>query len=212
MLRPTTAGRSPQRPAAIDLILERRSVRAGYADEPLEAELLDTIVACGMAAPASKAAPPCRFHVVTDRPLLQVISAAAIASPGVEEYVPSDPVTARPREDWPSTVVESAEVLRSVPAAIFVENLGPFSGGRSTLCTVPREHLTDALVGYGFELLGVGAAIQNLWLAAEALGLGAVYMGDVVIAEREIRARLGMEGDLMGVLALGKLVDAGRAL
>lgn len=42
-----------------------------------------------------------------------------------------------------------------------------------------------------------------MWLAATERGLAGVFMGDVLIAEQQIRARLGMEGDLVGVVALG---------
>jgi hypothetical protein len=42
-----------------------------------------------------------------------------------------------------------------------------------------------------------------MWLAAEALGVRVAFMGDVVIAEDDICATLGIAGDLAGVLALG---------
>jgi hypothetical protein len=42
-----------------------------------------------------------------------------------------------------------------------------------------------------------------MWIAAEAFGVRGCYLGDVVIAEEEISRRLGIEKDLMGVLALG---------
>ena len=63
--------------------------------------------------------------------------------------------------------------------------------------------MIGSLVGYTFEILGIGAAVENMWLAANSLGIQAAYMGDVVIAEAEISQRLGLELDLVGVLALG---------
>jgi nitroreductase len=118
-------------------------------------------------------------------------------------YVPHDPRTGKPHAQYVSTVVESADVLRQAPVAIFVENLGAFSRGRDTLAVAPRPALTGALVGYGFELVGIGAAIENMWIAATALGLGAAFMGDVAIAESAVRDRLQLEGDLIGVLVIG---------
>jgi nitroreductase len=100
-------------------------------------------------------------------------------------------------------VRESAEVLRQVSVAVFVENLGAFSTGRRTLASLPPTRLRGCLVGYTFEILGIGAAIENMWLAASALGVQGAYMGDLVIAEDLIAERLGMEMDLVGVLALG---------
>jgi hypothetical protein len=100
-------------------------------------------------------------------------------------------------------VAESAEVLRSVPLGIFIENLGEFSKGRSTLASVPRDNLRGSLVAYTFEVLGIGAAIMNMWIAANSLGAQVAFMGDVCVAERAIAAKLGITRDLIGVLAVG---------
>ena len=53
------------------------------------------------------------------------------------------------------------------------------------------------------ECAGIGAAVQNMWLAAEVLGLKAAFMGDVGIDEEHIANWLGMQGDVVGALALG---------
>jgi Nitroreductase family len=78
-----------------------------------------------------------------------------------------------------------------------------FSNGRAGLISATRPALAGSLVGFGLEMIGIGAAIENIWLAAEALGVRVAFMGDVVIAEDDIRATLGIAGDLVGVLALG---------
>ena len=166
-------------------------------------DAVDQIVQCGLAAPSSKNAQPWRLHVVTSRELLGELAGAVQHAKFGDIYVPIDPATGQPRPDWPSTVAESARVLGSVSMGIFIENSGKFSDGRRTVATARDEVREDALVGYGFELIGLGAAIENMWLAASALGLAGVFMGDVVIAEAAIRARLGLAGDLCGVLALG---------
>lgn len=202
---------SPQRgngpPTVLDAVTEaiigRRSVRGCFADRPVEPDVLVRIVTCGLAAPSSKNARPWRLHVVSNRRVLGSIAAAVSASPAAATYVPEDPRTGLPRAEYHSTVAESAEVLRLVPAAVFIENRGVFSGGRATVAAADPAHLSGSLVGYAFELVGIGAAIQNMWLAAGAAGVGAAFMGDVLVAEPEIRHALGIAGDLVGVLALG---------
>ena len=184
-------------------IASRRSVREGFSGEAIPEDVLCEIVRAGLAGPSSKHARPWQLHVVSDRVMLREIADTVESSEGAETYVPRDPSTGLPRSDWASTVAESADVLRHVSAGIFVENRGAFSNGRRTLAAVDRDHLVGSLVGYTFEVLGIGAAIENMWLAANALGVQGVYMGDVVIAEREIAQRLGLEVDLVGVLALG---------
>lgn len=187
----------------VRLILSRRSHRVGFDSDPVPRELLLTIARCGLAAPSSKNAQPWRLHVVTDQSLIQEIADGVAAAPGARTYVPSDPTTGRPRPNWDSTVLESAEILRGAPAAIFVENLGRFSGGRVAVAGVPREALFGTLIAYTLECMGLGAAVENMWLSAEALGLKVAFLGDVGVDEDRIRSRLAMTGDLVGVLALG---------
>lgn len=196
------AGREMQ-PPVIDAMLARRSVREGFDGRPVPAAVIHQIIRCGLAAPSSKNAQPWRMHVVMDRSLLESLAQAVQQAPGAGEYVPHDPETGRPRPAYVSTVRESAQVLRDVSAAIFIENRGLFSAGRGTLATVSRPALAASLVGYGLEMIGIGACVENMWLAAEALGVQVAFMGDVAVADDDIRRYLNIAGDLVGVLALG---------
>lgn len=189
--------------AVLQALLRRRSIRFGFTDRAVSAEELEKIVACGSAAPSSKNAQPWRFHVVTDKALLESLADAVSAADDLDAYVPHDPRTGQPYARYTSTVIESADVLRAVPAAIWIENLGSFSAGRAALLSAGEARLAGALEGYGFELIGIGAAVENLWIAANALGLAAAFMGDVVIAETKVQELLGFRGDLVGVLVLG---------
>lgn len=187
----------------VDTILARRSIRIGFEDRPVAREHLDVVLQCGLAAPSSKNARPWRFHVVTDTYLRHRIADVAASASGVDEYVPHDPKTGEPSPHWSSTVLESADVVRVATTIVAIENRGVFSGGRQTLARATREALVSSLAGYGFEVMGLGAALENIWLAANSLGIGVAFLGDLNIAEPEIRSLLGLEGDLMGVIALG---------
>lgn len=203
MSRPDPPLDDEVRPRVIAAMLARRSIREGWDGQPIPGSVLQEIVRCGLAAPSSKNAQPWRMHIVTDRATLGALADAVDHAEGVDEYVPHDPATGRPQPAYVSTVRESAQVLREVAAAIFVENRGLFSNGRAGLVSATRPALAGSLVGFGLEMIGIGAAVENMWLAAEALGVRVAFMGDVVIAENEIRAALGIAGDLAGVLALG---------
>jgi nitroreductase len=50
-----------------------------------------------------------------------------------------------------------------------------------------------------------GACIQNMLLAAEALGLGAVWLGQILKNKRDVNRILGLDSrmDLMAVVAIG---------
>jgi nitroreductase len=203
MPRPDTPLDDEVRPRVITAMLARRSIREGFDGQPIPDPVLKEIIRCGLAAPSSKNAQPWRMHVVTDRVRLGKLADAVEHADGAAEYVPHDPATGRPRPAYVSTVRESAQVLREVAAAIFIENRGLFSNGRAALVRATRPALAGSLMGFSLEMIGIGAAVENMWLAAEALGVRVAFMGDVVIAEDDIRAALGLTGDLAGVLALG---------
>jgi nitroreductase len=187
----------------VELLLGRRSVRTGYDGRPIPHDVLERIVRCGCAAPRSKNAGPARLTVVTDRARLSRIAEAVSNAPGGDDYTPHDPRTGRARPGWTTSVVESAEVLAGAPVGIFVENAAPFSGGRAALLQAESRARSLAVVGFELELVGVGAAIENLWLAALAEGLSAAFLGDVGVAEESIRRELGLRGDLVGALVVG---------
>lgn len=203
MLRPDPSPVDQERPGVIAAMLARRSIREGFDHRPIPSAIMREIVRCGLAAPSSKNAQPWRMHVVTDQAALAAMADAVEQAKGADEYVPHDPETGQPRPAYVSTVRESAQVLRDVSAAIFMENRGLFSGGLFSLASASRPALAGSLVGFGLEMVGIGAAIENMWLAAEALGVRVAFMGDVAIAEDAICRRLHIVGDLVGVLALG---------
>ena len=164
---------------------------------------MEEIVSCGLAAPSSKDARPFRLHVVTHRVMLDRIADLMMESGDHDTFVPKDPLTGRPRPEFDSTVAESSETLREVSTAILIENLGKFSISRSILSASDRGDLEDVLLGYALEVIGIGAAIENMWIAAHARGVEGTFMGDPLIAEAGIRKLLEIENDLAGVLALG---------
>ncbi len=51
----------------------------------------------------------------------------------------------------------------------------------------------------------MGACLQNMLLAAHSMGLGAVWLGEIIKSDKEIRKLLGLDDnlELMAVIALG---------
>ena len=154
-------------------------------------------------APSSKNSQPWRFHVLTDRAVLDELADAISNSADVETYVPHDPRAGAPYPQYRSRVLESAQVIRDAPATICVENLGAFSAGRRILVDVPREALAGSLAGLWLRASWDRSRRREDVGCGNALGLAVSFMGDVMIAESVIAARRGFQGDLLGVMPLG---------
>jgi nitroreductase len=184
-------------------ILTRHSIRVGFDGSAIPRDSLESIVTCGLAAPSSKNAQPFRFHVVTDRSLLSSIADDMVAEEDLDAFVPKDPATGDPRREYRSTVVESADILRQASAGIVIENLGKFSVSRQALTESRDGDFADILLGYALEVIGIGAAMENMWVCAHAMGIEGTFMGDPLVADSRIRAALGIQNDLAGILALG---------
>ncbi|QNJ92558.1 nitroreductase family protein [Mycolicibacterium fluoranthenivorans] len=193
----------------IRAIMSRRSVRSGYDGLPLPMGCVEKILACGLAAPSSKNSRPWRLHAVLDKVLLEQIAELVIHSDDAESYVPCDPVTGLPDARYSSSVVASGNLLRSASIGIFVENIGPYSRGRETVLNVDEDVRLLALHNNSLEMIGIGAAFENMWLAAVSLGYSATLMVDVAVAEKKIAPMLGIRGDLVGVLAIGNSSEYG---
>ena len=59
---------------------------------------------------------------------------------------------------------------------------------------------------------GIGACLQNMLLAAHGLGLGAVWLGEILKSEAAVRQLLGLsdELELMAVVTVGHPVEENR--
>lgn len=64
---------------------------------------------------------------------------------------------------------------------------------------------TEAIYDEVKDHQSAGAAIQNILLAAESLGLGAVWLGQILKNKHEVNSELGIGSryDLMAVIAVG---------
>lgn len=62
-------------------------------------------------------------------------------------------------------------------------------------------------VGYNRDkdIMSIGACIQNMLLAATSLGIGSVWLGEILAMKEDVRKTLGIgeEQELMAVVALG---------
>lgn len=173
----------------IPAIEERRSIRK-YTDEPVPRAAVEEILRAGMLAPSSKNRQPWKFTVVTGSAKEDMLAAMERGlsrereRPLIPESVPHI-----------GGAQNTLQIMRQAPVIILVENvLG---------CDVKAALTTDALVAEICNAQSVGAAVENMTLAATALGLGSLWICDTYFAYQELKAWLGAEGALYAALAVG---------
>jgi nitroreductase len=174
----------------LQAIADRRSIRR-YTAEPVLRETLDLILAATVQAPSAKNAQPWRFVVLEGEAALGL---AQIMKQTAEEFVQAG-------EDigslaWTAAVVEQA------PVTILVYDAAP-----------PAEIPAQAHADYRFVMLqSIGGAIQTLLLAAQALGLGSLWICDVLYCEDRIGSWAGRTGEkLVAAVSLGYPAESPRA-
>ena len=129
----------------IETILKRRTVRK-YEDRPVPRELLEEIVKCGQYAATAIGLQPWHFTVVTDRKVLDRISAANAVVMKADPHTP--------------------------PMLLADIDAGNYDSFRGAPCAV----LVAGENGRIFADFDCANAVENMALAAESLGLSSCYL------------------------------------
>jgi nicotinate-nucleotide--dimethylbenzimidazole phosphoribosyltransferase len=176
--------------AVYRVIAERRDVRRGFRPDPVADDVLARVLDAAHRAPSVGLSQPWDFLVI--RSLETRTRLAALAGSARDAYAASLP-TARAVAFSGLTV----EAILEAPVGIVV-TCDPTRGGRHTLGrhTQPRMSAHSA-----------AAAVQNLWLAARAEGLGVGWVSFFDPAEPARSLGLPAHLEVVAYLCLGH-VDA----
>lgn len=178
----------------LDAIAARRSIRK-FKNTPVPRHIIEEIIKAGALAPSSKNRQPWHFVVTTGQAKEEVL---AVMERGLE------------REAQQPLLPESAvyiggahntlNIMRQAPAVIFVVN----TRGLDLLTPQNAENRV-------FEICNaqsIGAAVENMSLAAVENGLGSLWICDIYFAYRELCAWLNCGGELAAAFALGYAGEA----
>jgi nitroreductase len=100
----------------------------------------------------------------------------------------------------PGSSLGSARVMAQAPVTVFVfnpEGLDPW------LTRSVDQMWTDVV-----NIQSIGAAIQNMLLAALDLGIGSLWICDVFYAYDELRTWLGQRGQMIAAVSFGYADEA----
>ena len=179
-----------ERGALHDIIRARRDVRNEFLPDPIAPEALRRILEAGHAAPSVGFMQPWNFLLIRD-PARRAQVAAAFARAN-DEAAAMFPAGKRS-----SYQVLKLEGIRKAPLNIAVT----CDRGRGGKVVLGRTHNRD------MDLYSTVCAVQNMWLAARAEGIGMGWVS--IFRPEELRAILGVpEGvEIVAYLCLGHVEE-----
>lgn len=164
----------------LEAIAGRRSIRK-FKDTPVSRETISKLLNAAIQAPSGKNRQPWRFVVVRQGKRTEMVRIMRETIEGLKAQ----------GEDTGSSQW-TAGVMEQAPVTIFVFN--------------PYEEHVDwegASLMNVVDVQSAGAAIQNLLLAAQDLGLGTLWICDVYYAYDELCAWLGETHQMIAAVTLG---------
>jgi F420 biosynthesis protein FbiB-like protein len=167
----------------LEAIAARRSIRK-FKDTPIQEELLQIILDAAIQAPSACNRQPWRFVVVQGEQRTEMLRI-------MREEITRD----KARGEDIGSAEWSAQVMEQAPVTVFVFNpdgLRPW-----------RKHTVEQMFRDVLDIQSIGAAIQNMLLAAEDQGLGSLWICDVFIAYEELCKWLDEKGELIAAVSFG---------
>ncbi|WP_040195648.1 nitroreductase family protein [Candidatus Soleaferrea massiliensis] len=173
-----------------DTICGRRSIRA-FTDREVPEEMVRAVIEAGMQAPSSKNRQPWHFTIVRGASKAGMLSRMEQGILREQTGVSRLPGSARHLAGAEYT----AAIMKQAPVTIFISN--PLGLDLSEPLDMEQRFYEMA------NLQSVGAAIQNMSLAAHALGIGSLWICDIYFAYEELQSWIGGQGQLAAALSLG---------
>ncbi|AIQ56950.1 nitroreductase family protein [Paenibacillus borealis] len=171
----------------IETIIARRSIRK-YKKEVPPKELIELIISLGLNAPTPKAyREPRRFYVVEGEKKNEMVHLL------LEEVL-----VMNRRGINTSSAVLTCRLMLKAPIIVFcyrrnIESL-PTNG------ISKKEQEEDLLL---VDIQSISASIQNMLLAATDMGLGSLWLGDVLLIDEKINEILQTDEKLIAAVAFG---------
>ena len=170
----------------LEAIAQRRSIRK-FKDTPVSDEIIIKILTAAIQAPSGKNRQPWQFIVVKEDKREQMVS---LLRQGINQVKQQGGDTGS--SEW------TANIMEQVPITVFVFN--PLAERNS------KEDFPNIV-----DVQSVGAAIQNMLLAAEELGIGTLWICDVFYAYDALCEWLEQSGEMIAAVSLGYADEAPNA-
>ena len=167
----------------LEAIAQRRSIRK-FKDTPVSDEQIREILHAATLAPSGKNGQPWRFIVVRGEKRAGMIDAMRA---GMAKH--------EARGENTGSAKWTVQIMEQAPVTIFIFN----PEGMHPWMTRSIDQAFWDLV----NIQSVGAAIQNMCLAALDMGLGSLWIADVISAYEELCAYLEQDCQMIAALSIG---------
>jgi nitroreductase len=184
----------------LEAITTRRSIRS-FLKKDISEDQVRLILECGLRAPSSKNSNPWFFVVTRGIEKDHIADWIESGARTTDALAPTNAKTGTTAVGAFNSTAESVQTIKKASVLILVFNRSPLAGGKEYVIQNPREG--RSLYTYGGEMIGIGAAVQNMLLVAHSLGLGGVYMADSYPGRVAVQNHLKTEAEMVGSLALG---------
>lgn len=167
----------------LEAIAQRRSIRK-FRDTPVTDEQIRALLHAATLAPSGKNAQPWRFAVVRGEKRAEMIATMRAGMEAAKAHgadLGSSPWT--------------VQIMEKAPVTIFVFN--------DDLENADLSYSMRDIISNSVNVQSIGAAIQNLLLAAHDMGLGTLWICDVFYAYLELCEWLGETHQLVAAVAVG---------
>ena len=174
----------------LDTIYARRSVRY-FKPDPIRHEDLAEILHAGMWAPSPKNRQPWRFLVFSGSSKEKLL---AVLAEGIEKSARGEGLLATP-EGYIENARFTLRAMAEAPVTVIVTN--PL--GRPIRADWSAAEKINELS----NVQAIGAAAENMALAATALGIGSLWNGNIFYAYDELCAFLKTKGEPVLAMSFG---------
>jgi nitroreductase len=167
----------------LEAIAQRRSIRK-FKDQPVPDGIIEQILHAATLAPSGKNRQPWRFYVVKGAKRAEMVRVMREGMARLEALgVPLGSA------EW------TAKVMERAPVTVFIYN-------ENAEFAEPPKDLGDVL-GNLVDVQSIGAAIQNMLLAALELGVGSLWICDVFYAYEELCTWLCETRQMIAAVSFG---------
>lgn len=171
-------------------IIERKSIRK-YKPDAVKKGDIEKIIQAGILAPSAKNRQPWKYIIYTDSSKNDLLD---IMEKGLLRERDGDRLLPKSQNGLPDAF-HTLKVMRAAPVLIIIENIN----GRSPYLDIDADNRITEIC----DTLSIGASVQNILLAATALGYGSLWIANTCFAYPELVDYIGIKGQLVGAVSLG---------